>query len=199
MTTKTQILSVITAVTLIAGLTSFENAFAHSDTNNSGFYTSGTQSVCYATYGLGLLQFDGSTGNGNGVKTQIKKGMSELSDNTKMYVYETSSCSGYKNWVSAYYDSSPSKMAKTSYKYTTSGTEWRTMDYNSNAYLYWVTNGNCSTNTADLSNVANHEFGHFAGSGHQSGGSSHTMMSSSCDSGFSSIKSADKTYIDGKY
>lgn len=199
MTTKTQLMTVITTLVLVAGITYLPSVAAHTDTGNFGFFTSGTQQLCYSTSAFNYMKYEGSTGQGTAVKTQIRYGESEVSDNTDMNLSETTSCSGYQSWVSSYYDSDADKAAKTSYLYTTLGNEYKYIEFNNNSARDWKANGNCNTATTDLSNIANHEFGHYAGSGHQSGGASHTMMGASCDSGYSSIKSADITYINGKY
>jgi len=144
------------------------------------------------------MKYEGSTNQGTTVKTQIRLGESHISSNTDMNLSETTTCNGYQSWVSSYYDSDSSKSAKTSVKYTTLGNEYKYIEFNNNSARNWKANGDCTTATTDLSNIANHEFGHFAGSGHQTGGSSHTMMSASCDSGYSSIKAADIAYINDR-
>lgn len=193
-----KLLIVVVAVTLFA-VFAITPALAHSG-SYVNFFTNATQYVCYATGGLGFMQYEGSTGQGSAIKAQIEKGMAEVSDNTDMNIYTTTSCSSsFQNWVTSFYHSDTSKAAKVSVKYTTLGNEYKMMEYNRNAYLYWVEDGGCSTTDLDLSNIANHEFGHFAGSPHQSGGVSHTMMGTPCDSGYSSIKSADIGYINGGY
>lgn len=191
-------LIVVITITLFAGF-ALTPAFAHSE-NYVNFFTSATQYVCYATGGLGFMQYEGSTGQGSTIKTQIEQGMSEVSDNTDMNIYTTTNCSSsLQNWVTSFYHSDTSKSAKVSVKYTTLGNEYKMMEYNRNTYIYWVRDGGCSSIELDLSNMANHEFGHFAGSPHQSGGASHTMMGTPCNSGYSSIKTADVNYINGGY
>lgn len=192
-------MTVITALAIM-GSFSIPKVSAHSEAGPQGWFSSGTQSICYATTGLGYLKLDGSTGQGSAVKTQVQKGQSEVSNNTDMNLSETTSCSGYKSWVTSFYDPSTSLFARTSPLYTSSGIEYKIMEYNNNQYLYWVTNGNCSPISADLSNVANHEFGHYAGMDHQTDGASdHTMMHELCDSYYSSIKTADITFVNNHY
>lgn len=200
MTRITQIMTVITTLAIMAGFTVMPNVNAHSETSPQNWFSSGTQSICYANGGIGFMKFDGSTPNTAAAKAQIKLGQSQVSDNTDMNLSETTSCTGYKNWVTSYYDPVAGNLARTSVLFTTSGVQYKLMEYNNNQYLYWVTNGNCSTTSADLSNVANHEFGHFAGMGHQSDGASdHTMMHTPCDSYYSYIKSADITFVNNHY
>jgi len=199
MTRLTQIMTVITSLAIITGFTTVPNVSAHSEGSPLTWFSSGTQSLCYSSSGLGAMKFDGSTPNTAAVKTQIKLGQSQMSVNTDMNLSETTSCTGYKSWVTSYYDPSTANLSKTSILFTSGGVQYKTMEYNNNQYLYWVTNGNCSPLTMDLSNVANHEFGHFSGMYHQTGGSSHTMMSSSCDSGYSSIKAADIAFVNDHY
>lgn len=199
-TSKTQVLAIITTLALVAVFTSLPSVdAAHSDAGNSGFFTNANQQLCYSVSAFNYMKYEGSTFQGTAVKTQIRYGESAVSTNTDMNLSETTSCSGYQSWVSSTYISDANKSAQTSYMYTSEGNQYKYIEFNYHSARNWKANGDCTTATTDLSNIANHEFGHYAGSGHQGGGSSHTMMGSSCDSGYSSIKSADITYINGKY
>lgn len=196
----TQITTVITALTIMIGFTAIPNVSAHSEDNPQTWFSSGTQSICYADTGISYMKFDGSTPNTAAAKTQIKLGQSQMSDNTNMNLSETTSCSGYKSWVTSYYDPVQSNAAYTTTLFTSSGSQYKLIYFNNNQYVYWVTNGNCSSTSLDLSNIANHEFGHFAGMKHQTDGSSgHTMMRSPCDGDHNSIKSADITFVNSHY
>lgn len=199
MTRITQIMTVITALSIITGFTTIPSVSAHSEGNPLTWFSSGTQSLCYASSGLSAMKFDGSTPNTSAVKTQIQLGQSQMSVNTDMNLSETTSCSGYKSWVSSYYDPVQSNAAYTTTLFTTSGVQYKNINFNNNQYVYWVTNGGCSSTLLDLSNIANHEFGHYAGMYHQTGGSSHTMMGTPCDSGYSSIKAADIAFVNDHY
>lgn len=200
MTRITQITTVITALTIMIGFTAIPNVSAHSEDNPQKWFASKTQSLCYADTGISYLKFDGSTPNTAAAKTQIRLGQSQMSDNTNMNLSETTSCTGYKNWVTSFYDSNTSLAAYATALFTTSGTEYKLIYFNNNQYEYWVTNGNCSSTTLDLSNISNHEFGHFAGMMHQTDGSTgHTMMRDPCTSDNSSIKSADISFVNPHY
>lgn len=196
MSLNTKTFAVITTLAIINGIIAIPTISAHTDPVPLQWFASKTQSICYNSSGIAAIKFDGSTPNTTAAKAQIKIGQNTMSDNTNMNLSETTSCSGSANWITSYYDPVQSNAAVTT-DLNASGK--KTIFFNNNQYVYWVTNGGCSSTSLDLSNIANHEFGHFAGMKHQTGGSSHTMMSSTCDSGYSSIKAADITFVNDHY
>lgn len=194
MTSKT--ITVIATLVIMFGFTAIPNVSAHTDSSPYNWFSSKTQSICYNASGIAAMKFDGSTPNTAAAKAQIIIGQNIVNTNTNMILSETTSCSGSKNWVTSYYDPTLSNAAFTT-DLLTSGT--KTIYFNNNQYEYWVTNGNCAASSIDLSNIASHEFGHFAGMKHQTGGPSHTMMGSPCDSGTGIITSSDISYVNSFY
>ena len=135
-------------------------------------------------------------------KTYAKNGMNEISDNTDMSLYETTNCSGYRNWFSSTFISDSDTMGKTSVLYTAPGHEYKMMYFSSNPHANMIDGGFCRWyQGANIEYVANHEFGHFAGLDmtHHSPGTGHTLNEASCEPDWAVIRSGDIAQINGWY
>ncbi len=199
--TSKKITTFLLSATLLMGFSIIPGALAH-DYTASYWFGSSSQNICYNTSSLNSIKYEGSTGQGSTVASQIQYGEDEMDNNTDLNISHDTSCGTYESEVSAYYESDAGKLAKTDLQVnTTLGNEYKDMEYNNNSSINWQQNGdNSCGSTPEMSRVANHEFGHFAGMEHHgSVFSSHTMMKSSCSIYWNSIKSGDTSQVNGVY
>lgn len=189
------------SATMIMGFSIIPGALAH-DYTASYWFSSSSQNICYNESSLNSIKYEGSTGQGTTVAGQIQYGEDEMDDNTDLNISHDTSCGTYESEVSSWYDSDTGKLAKTDLPVNShTSYEWKDMEYNNNSGINWQQNGdNSCGSTPEMSRVANHEFGHFAGMEHHGPiFSSHTMMKSSCSIYWNSIGSGDETQVNGEY
>lgn len=189
-------MTVVTSIALLGGLTVIPNVSAHTS-GNSGLL-SNNQEICYSISGLDLVELNGNTNQGSTIKTHAINGMDDLDSMTDYIIDERTSCGGGTySWVTSTYLSNANDKATTTP--IIAGTVKYIM-FNNNANANMINSGSCQWYQNDnIEYVANHEFGHFAGMIHQSGSTSHTMMHSSCDTGYAIIRSGDISQINGWY
>ncbi|WP_148313050.1 hypothetical protein [Nitrosopumilus adriaticus] len=191
-----QIMTVVTSIALLGGLTVIPNVSAHTS-GNSGLL-SNNQQICYSVSGLNLVELNGNTNQGSTIKTHAINGMNDVNSMTDFNVSERTSCSGGTySWVTSTY------LANANDKATTTPIISGSVKYimfSNNADANMINSGSCQWYQNDnIEYVANHEFGHYAGLIHQSGSTSHTMMHTSCDTGYAIIRSGDISQINGWY
>lgn len=189
---------------IATGFSIIPNAMAHSSAVSSYYFTSSSQNICYDITSLNSMKYEGSTGQGSTVAAQIQIGEDEMDNNTNLNISHDTSCQDYESRVMSFYDSSSSILAKTILPVsTTLGNEYKTIEFNSHSNIDWQSDGNNSCGSSpELSRIANHEFGHFAGMEHHDTyrvNSGHTMMKPLCSNQMDSIKSADENQVNGEY
>ncbi|AJW70333.1 exported protein of unknown function [Nitrosopumilus adriaticus] len=189
-------MTVVTSIALLGGLTVIPNVSAHTS-GNSGLL-SNNQQICYSVSGLNLVELNGNTNQGSTIKTHAINGMNDVNSMTDFNVSERTSCSGGTySWVTSTY------LANANDKATTTPIISGSVKYimfSNNADANMINSGSCQWYQNDnIEYVANHEFGHYAGLIHQSGSTSHTMMHTSCDTGYAIIRSGDISQINGWY
>lgn len=196
MTNKTQIMTIMTSIALLAGF-SILSAYAH-DTGDTHPFSGGTHTVCIYSSNLSGVELDGSINQGSTVADIFETGMDEVSDNTDMSLTRKStSCSGSDSIVVGWYFSDPGDKASTGPVILDT---YKQIKVSTNTSANMISTGSC-TGDYNMYYVANHEFGHFAGMdyGHHSNTSGHTMNEAACTSDWGQIGSGDETQIDGWY
>ncbi len=200
MTTKTQI-TILATLTIMLLSMPIGNAFASHPLPELDTFASGSQSICYQMTALDSVYVNGSTGENDLLKDETEDARAHISSNTDMTLTYDSSCQSNDNQVSAQWASS-STIASMSVMYGSGSTEHKIFWYNTNSSVNLDTSSICTGSSDPPPEfVANHEFGHFAGLDHAEwyDSQSHTMMKSSCGSGYASIKTADKNQVNGIY
>jgi len=201
MTMKTIMLTLMLFTVIVSGLSMIPAVQAHNETPDSYKFTSSTVNVCYNISSLDSMKYEGGTNKGTTVAAQIQLGEDEMDDNTDFNLTHDTSCGSFESQVSSFFDSDSSKAAKTDLVVnTSSGNEWKDMEFNNNSSINWQEDQSCLSSEPNLDWVANHEYGHFAGMDHHENVfSTHTMMKPSCSSSWSQIRSGDITQVNGWY
>lgn len=186
------------------GFSIIPGALAHDSPRQGYWFDSSSQNICYNISSLDSIKYEGSTNQGSTVAGQIQYGEDEMDDNTDLNISHDTSCGTYESEVSSWYESDSGKLAKTdSVASSYNNYQWKDMEYNNNSSINWQQDGDTGCgSTPEMSRVANHEFGHFAGMDHHSSyrvNSSHTMMKSSCSSQYNSIGTGDTSQVDREY
>lgn len=80
MTTKTQIFTMITTITLLTGFSILPTVYAHRGTSQKSNFTINT--ICIYSANLSGVELDGSINHGSTVASIFEGGIDEVSDNT---------------------------------------------------------------------------------------------------------------------
>lgn len=200
MTSMTQATTIASITIMLTALT-MSNAFASHPLPELDTFANGSQGICYQMTALDSVYVNGGTGENDLLKDETEDARAHISSNTDMTLTYDSSCQSNDNQVSAQWMSS-STIASMSVMLGSGSTEHKIFSYNTNSSVNLDTSSICTGGSDPPPEfVANHEFGHFAGLYHAEwyDSESHTMMKSSCGSGYASIKTEDKNQINGIY
>lgn len=200
MTSTTQIMTVLTSVAVLIGISMTPYGFGHgTDTEQ---FSSGTKTVYYDSTAFASVKYDGSTGHATQVKTAAVNGMNDLHSLTDMTVTETTTNTSTSNKFSAQYYSDTS-IAGTTTVILSSSPQHKHMFFNTNSNRDYSSGVTCEWyQNPNIEFIANHEFGHFAGleyDHHSSTTASHTLNDVACDSSWAILTSSDITQINGWY
>lgn len=159
----------------------------------------GTQEIWYDIYSLDYVTLDNVENNGAAFRLIAEVARASL-NTSDMTVTETANWSWGDSVYDAKYYSSSGVYGATA-TYGNGDDRYKFIYLNTNNSVNYSLNKGCYTaNTSpNPAYISNHEFGHFAGLNHHSGGSSHTAMHTGCHPNQYQIQSADFTDINNHY
>jgi len=159
----------------------------------------GTQKIWYDIYSLNYVSLDNVESNGAAFRLIAEVARASL-DTSDMTVTETSNWQWGDSVYDAKYFSSTGIYGQTA-TYGNGDDRYKFIYLNTNNGVNYSLNKGCYTaaTSPNPALISNHEFGHFAGLNHHSGGSSHTAMHTGCHPNQYQIQSADFADINNHY